>query len=170
MSLYLMWMSMMFSSVLEDVGARGFGECPVAATAQFGRCGPVGSAALAEPVGEIGPPTSLVGIGGGEPFLGVRGGAGVDPMSRLGIGGRVDQRSDVPAVGQHKTGLAVEELNAAVAVLPRGDVIGDPGHDVGIRVHPGQVDRYAERGDSAGVDNLVAHGEVDKVSVQLRWH
>jgi len=54
--------------------------------------------------------------------------------------------------------LAAEQLRAAVAVLPWGDVVGDPGDDVGIGTDLGQVDGGAEDRQRRGtiVDHLTA--------------
>src|SRR5580698_8876614 len=63
---------------------------------------------------------------------------------RLGVARRVDQGRDVPACGQHEPDLPAEQLRRAVARLPRADVVGGAGDQVGVHVDLGQVDRRAE--------------------------
>jgi hypothetical protein len=41
------------------------------------------------------------------------------------------------AGGQDEPALVAEQLGAAIAVLPRGDMVGDPGDDAGIGTDPG---------------------------------
>ena len=97
------------------------------------------------------------------------GSAGVESghlEGRLRVARRVDQRGDVPAGRQDEPALPAEQLGGAVAGLPRAEVVGDPGGDVGVDGHRGEVDRRAEHRRLARLGQRVADGDVDEVAVQ----
>src|SRR6266536_964844 len=120
------------SSGVEDVGARGVDQRSQATATRFLRCGLVGAAPLAEPGQGVRPPAALLGLRGTEPFLRVSGVLLVHLIAGLRVTRRVDQRGDVATGRQHEPALAAEQLRAAVAVLPRGQVVGDPSYEVGV--------------------------------------
>src|SRR5439155_23412384 len=106
--------------------------------------GRFGAAALRQPVAEVGPPAAGDGLRAVEPVLRVGGAGGVDAVGGAGVARRVDHRGDVAAGGQHEPGGTAEQRGGAVAALPRRDVVGDAGDDVGVGFHRAQVDRGTE--------------------------
>ena len=130
---------------------------------------PFRAAAVAEPGQQVGPPAARLDPGGLEPVRRVSqvGVAGL--VSGLLVTGRVDKRGDVSAGGKDEPALAAKQLGAAVAVLPRADVVGDRGDDVGVDLDLGQVDAGPSTISAPGVTSWFCI-QVDEVRVQLRGH
>ena len=76
----------------------------------------------------------------------------------------------MPVGREDEPALPAEQLGAAVAGLPRADVVGDPRGDVGVDGHRGQVHRGAEHRRLARLRQRVADRDVDEVAVQRRAH
>src|SRR6266567_8785156 len=150
-----MFSYMVPSLVVEDVGARSVGERWQAAAAQLLGCRFLRAAAFAEPGHGIWPPAALHGLGGLQPLFRVARIVLVHLVAGLRVARRIDQRGDVTAGGQDEPAVAAEQLGAAVAVLPRRDVVSDSGNEVRVDREPGQVDGYAEDGHRAGGGDFV---------------
>src|SRR6266567_4162164 len=90
------------------------------------RCGLLVAGARCELCRVVVPPEPLLRPCVPLPVLRVEAVVVADLIAGLGVAGRVDQRRDVPAGGQHEPGLAAEQLAAAVAGLPWADVVGYP--------------------------------------------
>ncbi len=71
---------------------------------------------------------------------------------------------------EHEAGVAAEQVGAAVAAVPRADVVGAAGHDVGVDVHLAEVDRRAQHGQAAGLGQRVVQRHRDEVAVQAGRH
>src|SRR3712207_5134868 len=69
-----------------------------------------------------------------------------------------------------RSDVSAEQLAAAVAGLPRADVVRRAGDDVRVDGDRLQVDLGVEDRDTARADQPVVHGHVDEVAVQLRRH
>src|SRR4051794_2561226 len=121
---------MKLSSVVENVGAGGFGQRRKAAAAQVAGRGPGRAGPRGEPGREVRPPAALFGTGAGQPLARIGGVLRVDTVGRPRVAGRVDHGGDVAAGGQHEPRVAAEQAGRAVAALPGGDVVGDAGDDV----------------------------------------
>src|SRR3954468_13359679 len=104
----------------------------------------LGSGALAQPRDVVVPPRALVLGRLAQPRLGVGRVGVVDLVAGLLVAGRVDQRGDVPAGGEHEARVGAEQLRRAVVALPRRDVVGDAGHLVGVDGDLPEVDRRAQ--------------------------
>src|SRR6266508_122313 len=124
------------------------------------------TAALAQPRGVVRPPGTRLRGRCLEPDVRVRRVLVVGLERRLRVPGRVDHGGDVPAGGQHEPALAAEQLGAAVAGLPRADVVRDPRDDVRRNRHLAEVDGRAEHPRGAGLGERVRHAHVDEVAVQ----
>src|SRR5215470_2264195 len=111
-------------SGVEDIGAWRIDDRLQAAATEPRRRRLFRAAAVAEPGQQIRPPAALLRPGLLEPFLriGRVGLAGL--VGRLRIRRRIHERRDVTAGGQDEPALSAEQLGAAVAVLPRRDVVG----------------------------------------------
>src|SRR5208337_4833413 len=87
-----------------------------------------------------------------------------DPVGPAAAGiWRVDQCLEVAAVHQDEAGGSAEDLRAAVRVVPRHDVVGLTGQDVGWDIGGRQVDRGAQDRQRAGDAHRVLHGYPDHV-------
>src|SRR5271167_3792109 len=121
------------TSVVVDIGSRRGAAHRVALPA--GLAGTL--LLLAAPPGQpgriVGPPAARHRLRRGEEFLRVgrigRGG-GLERGLRVARG--IDHGSYVPAGGQHERDLAAEQLRGPVAGLPRAQVVGRAGDDVGV--------------------------------------
>src|SRR5256885_7880486 len=125
MSLYIT-----VSATIQAVGAGGSDQRRQPPAAELAGGAPLRAAALPQPRPEVRPPATRLGTRAGEPRLRIGRGVGVEPVAGLGVAGRVHQGGDVPAGGQHEPAVPTEQTRGAVAVLPRGDVVGYPGDDV----------------------------------------
>ena len=126
--------------------------------------------ALAQPGHVVRPPGALHRLGLRQPLLRVGGRRLRDLERGLRVARRVDQRGDVAAGRQDEPALPAEQLGGAVAGLPRAEVVGDPGGDVGVDGDRGQVDRGPEHRRLARLGQRVADRDVDEVAVQRRAH
>src|SRR5271156_5735095 len=100
------------------------------------------AAALSEPADVVRPPGVSELLRRVQPLFGILGVDRTCSERRLRVAGRVDQRRDVTAGGQHEAVvLAAEQARAAIGGLPRADVVGDAADDVGVGGDLGQVDR-----------------------------
>src|SRR6266567_1191204 len=111
-------------SAVEDIGPWCLGERPQPSAAELCWRWLLRAAAVGEPRRQVRPPASPMGLRGLQP-VGRRGRVGLAGL----VGGfrvvwRIDERGYVAAGGQDEAALAAEQLGAAVAVLPRGDVVG----------------------------------------------
>src|SRR5205809_2648399 len=134
---------------VEDVGAGGVDDWWYTGAAEFPGCRFLGTAPFAEPRQRVRPPAALFGVRGAQPLLRVGRVLLVGLPGGLRVARRVDQRGDVTAGGQDEPGLPAEQLGAAVAVLPGGDVVGDPRQEVGVHLDAGQVHGDSEYGQRA---------------------
>src|SRR5439155_1956236 len=90
--------------------------------------------ARGEPPVVVGPPASRLRGGALGPCLGRWRVLVGDPVARAALRRwRVDQRLDVAAGGEHEARRAAEQLGAAIGVLPRNDVVGQPRDDVAVQ-------------------------------------
>src|SRR5947209_5113331 len=79
--------------------------------------------ALAEPLEPVGPPRAPALGGFLQPLVGRLGIALAGLVARALVAGRIDHRSDVAARREDEARLRAEQSSAAVAVLPRRDVV-----------------------------------------------
>ena len=94
------------------------------------------AAPVAQPRQQVGPPGAVLRLGGLQPVFRVGRGGLADLVAGLRIARRIHQRGDVTAGRQDEPALAAEQLRAAVAVLPRRDVVGDARDEVGVGIDP----------------------------------
>src|SRR5215207_7976719 len=104
--------------LVEDICAGRLGQL-LELPGQIGRRRDLLAGALAQPGHEVRPPGALHRLGRVQPLLRVRRGLLGHLERGLRVARRVDQRSDVPAGGQHEPAVAAQQLGAAVAGLPR---------------------------------------------------
>ena len=93
-------------------------------------------------------------------------------VARAGFGARggrrVHQRLDVTAARQHEPPLAPEQPRSVVRALPRDDVIGEAGDEIGVEVNSLEIDRLAEDLERAGVRERVIEPDVDEIAMKPR--
>src|ERR1035438_5366901 len=128
-------------SPVENVGAWRRVQRREFLAAQAARALLQAAAALGQPGRVVRPPASFLRNGLRQPVTWQCRVAGRGPEGRFGVGRRVDHGSDVPARGQDEPDGAAEQLCAAVARLPRADMVGDARCDVAVGVDLGEIDR-----------------------------
>src|SRR3954451_11788382 len=96
-------------TLLPDIGPRGVAERLVAGAAERLRRRALGTRALVEPRRPVAPPRAGRPRRARQPRVGVFGQRVVGPVGRLRVSGRVDERGDVTAGGEHEPGVRAEQ-------------------------------------------------------------
>ncbi len=154
-------------SRLEHVGAGCWCSWLILGAPQFSWCGLLLTGALAQPVTPILPPGACAFLCTGLPLFGINRVALIHKVRRLRVAWWVQQGLNVAAVAQDKGDLASQQLGGCIAVLPRGDVIGDTCDDIGIIGHFGQINRRPQHLERARMGKRIGFVQVEQVAMQI---
>src|SRR6201999_3754413 len=121
----------------------------VSVISQSHGCRTLAGGVLLDPRVPVVPPAALIVDRVGEPCLRI----GTADVTRAMAGSRATRRSGdrdgVSAVCEYKCHVAADHRDCPITVLPRGDVVGRRGKDVGIDGYLSGVDRHPADTDSA---------------------
>ena len=112
------------------------------------------------------PPAAVIVHGGAGPGVGVGAADLASEEERLRVARRIQLALQVPGVGQHELALPAVDACAVVTRLPRRDVVGDAGHDVGLDIDLAHVDGLAQHLHLAGMDVRVVLEDADQVGME----
>src|SRR5262249_46929132 len=134
----------------------------VAVVPQLRRCRPNLARPLPQPSTPMLPPRSGDGLCLQEPVVGARNERGIDEVFAFCAADRIDQRLDMAGRAQHEFVRAAERARHAVAVAPRGYVVGEAGDDEFVARDLRHVDRNAEDLELTGIEQPIVGKDVDQ--------